>query len=148
TVDYMAPEQAMNTHSADARADIYSLGCTLYRVLTGENTYGGTTLVEKIFAHREQPIPSLSAARPELPAAVDDVFRRMMAKRPEDRYQTMAEVVAALEACQAAVASGVAAIAARGPSAAELTFPTVQSGTRPLPKIFAPDVTVNRTTDQ
>jgi serine/threonine protein kinase len=97
TVDYMAPEQAEDTHSADARADIYSLGCTLYRLLSGEPLYGGESVVKKLLAHRGAPIPPLAAVCPAAPAALDAVFRKMVAKRPEERQQSMAKVVAELE---------------------------------------------------
>ncbi|MBC7352971.1 MAG: protein kinase, partial [Thermogutta sp.] len=109
TCDYMAPEQAVSTHRVDGRADIYSLGCTLYRLLTGEPPYPRRTLMEVLVAHREAPIPSLSKARPDVPVEVDMVFQRMMAKHPEDRYQRMEEVIEALEHCLAVCRTGVPA---------------------------------------
>ncbi len=96
TVDYMAPEQALSTKHADARADIYSLGCTLYYLLTGKAAYDGDTLMAKLLAHRDKPIPSLGDEAPE---QLQAVFNKMVAKKVEDRYQTMSEVVAALEEC-------------------------------------------------
>src|SRR5207244_178665 len=99
TVDYMAPEQAVDTHSADARADIYSLGCTLYRLLTGEAVFSGETVMHKLLSHREAPIPPLRSKRPDVPASLEAVWRKMVAKHPDERQQTMLEVVAQLESC-------------------------------------------------
>jgi len=98
TVDYMAPEQALNTKTADARADIYSLGISLWYLLTGKCVYAGDSLMAKLLAHRDEPVPSLSAAVPSVPDSVDGVFRKMIAKQAKDRYQTMAEVIRDLEA--------------------------------------------------
>ena len=97
TVDYMAPEQALDTKTADARADIYALGCSLHYLLTGKATYDGDTIMKKLLAHRDQPIPSLRAGRPEVSEQLEIVFKKMIAKKLEDRYQTMSEVIADLE---------------------------------------------------
>lgn len=99
TVDYMAPEQALSTKNADARADIYALGCTLHYLLTGKATYGGDTLMAKMLAHREEPIPSLRAACPDVSEQLDAVFRKMIAKSVQDRYQTTSQVIVELERC-------------------------------------------------
>lgn len=97
TLDYMSPEQAEDAHQVDHRADIYSLGCTYFRLLTGRPPYRGKTSVNKIVAHRDQPIPSLSEARVGVPSDLDAVFRRMVAKRAEDRYASMNELIVDLE---------------------------------------------------
>lgn len=99
TPDYMAPEQGEDASTADIRADIYSLGCTLYYLLTGNVPYGGEqykSLWRKQLAHRESPIPSLRDDRPDAPPELQDILERMMAKRPEDRYAEPGQVVAVL----------------------------------------------------
>ena len=97
TVDYMAPEQAEDTSKAGGKADVYSLGCTLFCLLTRRDVYGGDTLVKKILAHRDQAIPSLITYRSDVSPRLDSLFRQMIAKQPEIR-PTMDEVVAELQA--------------------------------------------------
>ena len=99
TVDYMAPEQAMDTKTADARADIYSLGITLWYLLTGRAAYDGDTFFQKMLAHQNKPIPSLRGACPQASAELEAVFAKMVAKTPESRYQSMTDVITDLERC-------------------------------------------------
>ncbi len=97
TPDYMAPEQASDAHAADIRADIYSLGCTLFFLLTGRAVFEAKSVVSKLTAHATEAPPALSALRSDVSAELQRVLLRMLAKRPEDRFQTPAELVAALE---------------------------------------------------
>jgi serine/threonine protein kinase len=97
TPDYMAPEQALDLRAADIRADIYSLGCTLYFLLTGKPPFGGGTLAQKLMRHQQAEPPSLAKQRGGLPKGLERVVRKMLAKKPEDRYQTPAAVASALE---------------------------------------------------
>jgi serine/threonine protein kinase/formylglycine-generating enzyme required for sulfatase activity len=99
TNDYMAPEQWRNASAVDARADQYSLGCTLYYLLTGEPPFAreaGGTHFEKMEAHLTRPAPDPSGSRPEVPAELGAVVRRLLAKSPDHRFPSMAEVVVAL----------------------------------------------------
>jgi hypothetical protein len=103
TIDYVAPEQIQET-PVDGRADEYSLGCVLYECLTGRVPFPKERDAAIIWAHVEEMPPPPSALQPELPAAVDDVFSRVLAKKPDDRYATCREFVDA-----ARVSLGVAA---------------------------------------
>ncbi|MEK6235051.1 MAG: serine/threonine protein kinase, partial [Planctomycetales bacterium] len=93
TPKYMAPEQAKQTKDADARADVYGLGCSLHYLLTARAPFQGTNYIEMVLAHNTQPPPSLRASNPEIPRALDTVFQRMLAKDRDDRQQTMEDVV-------------------------------------------------------
>jgi serine/threonine protein kinase len=136
TVDYMAPEQAIDTKSADARADIYSLRCTLYRLLTNQNMYDGATLVQKLMAHQNSPTPALQQVRPDVSAPLTAVFEKMVAKRPQDRLQTMEEVEEALSGLieQGSAALQPEVIQVRSePTQVDVFAPTVRLPTPPAP---------------
>ena len=97
TPDFMSPEQAMGATDIDHRTDIYSLGCTLYYLLTCRTLYEGPTMMAVLVKHREAAIPSIRDVRTNAPAALDEIYRRMVAKIPAARYASMADVIHALE---------------------------------------------------
>ncbi|MCC9609066.1 SUMF1/EgtB/PvdO family nonheme iron enzyme [Blastopirellula sp. JC732] len=113
TIAYLAPEQAFDTRAADARSDIYSLGCTLYFLLTGRVIYRQDTMMKTLMAHRDGAIPSLCDQRQDVPAELDAVFQKMVAKRPEDRFQSMTDVIAALETLPSGDEAKTSSVAAR-----------------------------------
>ena len=96
TVEYMSPEQAEDTRQADQRSDIYSLGCTFYRLLTGKSPFTRDTVVKTILAHRTDSIPALNTGVPENDS-VNRLFQKMVAKQPEDRFQTVSELMETIE---------------------------------------------------
>jgi serine/threonine-protein kinase len=140
TPDYMAPEQAEESTGVDIRADIYSLGCTLYFLLAGQAPFAGGTLAQKLRRHAQAEPEPLSARRGDVPAGLAAVARKMMAKRPDDRYQTPGEVAAALAPiCHAGpvVAVPVAAAAPAaipvGPAARPVAVPLSPESHADLP---------------
>jgi formylglycine-generating enzyme required for sulfatase activity/tRNA A-37 threonylcarbamoyl transferase component Bud32 len=96
TPDYIAPEQAMNSHTIDIRADLYSLGCTFYYLLTGRPPFPGGSMGEKLVKHQLTEPDPVEQLRPDVPPQVAAIVRKLLAKKPEDRYQTPAELAAAL----------------------------------------------------
>jgi CheY-like chemotaxis protein len=97
TADYMAPEQWMNPHTVDIRADLYSLGCSLYYLLTGQVPFPGDQPMEKMLKHNlDRPTP-VQELRSDVPTSIGAVLDRLMAKRPEDRFQTPSDLAEALK---------------------------------------------------
>lgn len=96
TADYLAPEQAIDSHMVDGRADIYSLGATFYFLLTGQPPYADGSVAQKLLWHQTRTPKSVKDLRPDVPADVAAVLNKMMAKKPEDRYATPADLAEAL----------------------------------------------------
>jgi serine/threonine-protein kinase len=93
TVDYISPEQARDSGSADIRSDIYSLGCTLYHMLTGQPPFPEGSTTERLFKHIGEEPEDVGRLNPDVPEALRAVLRRMMAKKPDQRYQTPASLL-------------------------------------------------------
>src|SRR5436190_21696511 len=96
TPDYIAPEQTRDARRADIRSDLYSLGCSLYYLLTGGPPFRANSLYELLQAHHSMDALPLNLARPEVPVEVAAIVAKMMAKEPDRRFQTPAEVASAL----------------------------------------------------
>jgi tRNA A-37 threonylcarbamoyl transferase component Bud32 len=98
TLDYMAPEQALDFHGVDIRGDIYSLGCTFYCALTGQPPFASGTVTQKLMRHQQAQPPAVERFRRDVPAALVATLQRMMAKRPAERFATPLEVIQSLPA--------------------------------------------------
>jgi eukaryotic-like serine/threonine-protein kinase len=96
TSDYIAPEQA-GGQPVSALSDVYSLGVVIYELLAGEPPYGGDNFLAVAMRHVNDPVPSIAEARPDVPLRLDATLRRAMAKRPEERFPSMADFVNELE---------------------------------------------------
>jgi serine/threonine protein kinase len=97
TPDYVAPEQIRDAKSADIRADIYSLGCTFYFVITGQKPFAGCSIGETLAAHLASIPVSVKELSPQVPAEICDIIERMMEKEVEARYQDPGEIAQLLE---------------------------------------------------
>ncbi|MDR3620257.1 MAG: serine/threonine-protein kinase [Paludisphaera borealis] len=96
TVDYMAPEQARDSRATSFQSDIYSLGCTLYYLLTALPPYPGGDIADKLTRHARNPAPDVRDLRPDLPPTLSALVQQMMAKRPEDRFGSYPDLRSAL----------------------------------------------------
>lgn len=97
TADYLAPEQALNSHQADNRSDIYSLGCTLYFLLTGSPPFPEGSISERLLKHQTARPESIFKFRPDAPPSLVDICETMMSKKPDERFQSAGEVAANLK---------------------------------------------------
>jgi serine/threonine protein kinase len=96
TPDYLAPEQALDSHAVDMRSDLYSLGCTFYYLLTGKAPFGDAPLMKKLMLHQTGEPRPIEELRSEVPSELAAIVRKLMAKQPDQRYQTPAQLIGAL----------------------------------------------------
>ncbi len=133
TADYISPEQAIDSHKVDCRTDIYSLGCTLYFLLSGHPPFNSGSLAQRLVAHQTRPAPPITNERPEVPVELQAIMEKMMAKKAEDRYQTaqdVADAVAHWQKPTPAKAPSVAPVAAV-PSPAKVATAPPSSAVKP-----------------
>lgn len=105
TADYLAPEQAVNSHEVDHRADIYGLGCTLYFLLTGHPPFPNGSLAQRIAMHQTQEPVEITEDRPDCPQEIVALCKRMMKKSADDRFQSCNEVIKAIKSCRERIAA-------------------------------------------
>jgi len=127
TIDYAAPEQIEGKRT-DARADVYSLGCVLFHAVTGKRPYERDSDVAKLFAHLNEPPPSVTDLLPNAPSIFNDVIRRALAKNPDERYQSAGDLSRAAKAALQGRAPTAEHSVARGAAA-----PTAAGGGQPPP---------------
>jgi len=96
TPDYLSPEQARDQHAVDIRSDLYSLGCTFFYLLTGQPPFVGGTALDKIIRHGTEALPSVSELRFDVPTEIEAIVHRLLAKHPDDRFQTPSELATEL----------------------------------------------------
>jgi hypothetical protein len=125
TPDYVAPEQARDPGRADVRADVYSLGCTLYLLLTGQPPFENETVLAKLLAHQENTPPPLAGFRTDLPQGLPGVLERLMAKDPEERYATPEDAAEALAPFTGSAEVGMFVAAAPMPAGPLSQLPTL-----------------------
>ena len=148
TPDYLAPEQAKDARTADVRADVYSLGCVLYRTVTGRTPYPDTNIMSQMLRHATESPPPLADFVPDVPRGLQPVLDKMLAKEPDKRFQTPAEAAEAL-APFLANAGAAAAPASMVPEYRKwleteselelrLNLPGVKPGTAPAKPVSTP----------
>jgi hypothetical protein len=150
TPDYMAPEQILDAAKADIRADIYSLGCTLYYLLSGGPPFKADSLYQLLYAHQTVEAPLLHKVRPEVPAKLSLVVAQMMAKQPSERYQTPGEVAMALASfVRKDGASTTQSVSVAGSSASRIQKPGDKAKQkRPMPEPETPGAWKSLTENQ
>lgn len=107
TPDYMAPEQAKNSSKVDAKADLYSLGATLFYLLRGQSPFPEGSPIDKLLRHQLDPPPDLRKLRPDLPVGLVNVINRLLKKKPEERYANAAELAVAIQPFTPAADAGL-----------------------------------------
>jgi serine/threonine protein kinase/putative intracellular protease/amidase len=146
TPDYIAPEQAVDAHVADIRADIYSLGCTLYFLLTGEPPFAGGTTLDKLRAHKSLEPTPIRLSRPDVPEELAAILDKMLAKDPAGRYSTPHEVAEALKPLARSRSRSAAPVVARptpapAPTIAADDTPAASlAGENMVPELKLPDL--------